>query len=165
MIILFRDFFSASFRLSSFIQVLVSNTFLSRLVFSFLPLQQSSSFKFHILYSLMSSFIYICVILVYRTCIFLPSYPDSFIFFYLQSSWNSEIVPSNFPQFLLCSVSWILVSAEWINADDLSKKQWSCQSSFFPSKLHMTENKSQQQKLFPNIYMSFSSLEFLLGSS
>ena len=100
------------------------------------------------------------MILVYLIHTF-PSNTDSFLLCTaLWEFWNSLF--NFFSQFLVCSVWWINV--EWMSANDLAKKQSSCQNSFF-SKLLRTENKSQQQKLFPKLYMWFSSLEFHLGSS
>lgn len=130
MIILFRDFFSASFRLSSFIQVLVSNTFLSRHVFSFLPLQQSSSFKFHILYSLMSSsFIYICVILVYCTCIFFTFI--SWFFYFLLFTVFLEFRNSSFKFSSVSTMQCVVNSCKcWMN-----KCWWSKQETMILSKL------------------------------
>lgn len=106
-----RIFISPFFSLSSFIPTFVPNAFLSRHVFSFLSFLQFSSSMFLIFYSLISSLIYICVIFMYHTYIFPPN-SDYLIFFHLQFSENSEIVSSNFSQFLVCSM-WIMLN-EWM---------------------------------------------------
>lgn len=100
------------------------------------------------------------MILVYLVHTFLSNTDSFLLCTALWKFWNS------FFNFFFFSVPGMqrVVNKCWMSANDLAKKQSSCQSSFF-SELLRTENKSQQQKLFPKLYMWFSSPEFHLGSS